>query len=70
MENSSLQEYFSRFRQHIIGIDQMFDTPHGIRKIIYADSGDGFAEAAARAARMLRDELVAAQRMASERSAI
>ncbi len=37
MENSSLQEYFARFRQHIIGIDQMFETPHGIRKIIYAD---------------------------------
>ncbi|MBR7801339.1 aminotransferase class V-fold PLP-dependent enzyme [Undibacterium fentianense] len=34
---SKLEEYFSKFRQHIIGIDQEFDSPYGKQKIIYTD---------------------------------
>ena len=34
---SSLEEYFSRFRKHIIGNHQLFDTPHGKQSIVYAD---------------------------------
>lgn len=33
----SLESYFQRFRRHIIGIDQEFDTPYGRQKIYYAD---------------------------------
>jgi len=33
----SLQNYFSSFRNNIIGIDQTFESPYGIQKIIYAD---------------------------------
>ena len=29
--------YFKRFRQHIIGIDQEFESPFGTQKIIYTD---------------------------------
>ena len=32
-----LEHYFQPFRQHIIGIDQVFETPFGQQKIIYAD---------------------------------
>lgn len=31
------QEYFKKFRDNIIGIDQVFETPFGIKKIYYAD---------------------------------
>jgi selenocysteine lyase/cysteine desulfurase len=34
---SSLENYFSRFRNNIIGIDQTFESPYGKQKIIYAD---------------------------------
>ena len=34
---SQLEQYFSKFRQHVIGIDQYFDTPFGRKPIIYAD---------------------------------
>ncbi|MFZ1751629.1 MAG: aminotransferase class V-fold PLP-dependent enzyme [Saprospiraceae bacterium] len=34
---TSLEQYFSPFREHIIGIDQEFDTPFGRKKIVYAD---------------------------------
>jgi selenocysteine lyase/cysteine desulfurase len=35
--NRSLERYFSRFRQNIIGQEQFFDTPYGPQRIIYAD---------------------------------
>ncbi len=31
------QEYFQKYRDHIIGIDQTFNTPFGEKKIMYAD---------------------------------
>ena len=34
---SSLEQYFAPFRNNIIGIDQEFESPYGIKKIIYAD---------------------------------
>lgn len=34
---SSLETYFERFRNNIVGIDQQFITPYGNKKIIYAD---------------------------------
>jgi selenocysteine lyase/cysteine desulfurase len=37
MNTTSLQEYFSSFRKHVIGIDVSFDTPFGNRKMVYAD---------------------------------
>ncbi len=33
----NLETWFNRFRKDIIGIDQMFDTPFGPKKILYAD---------------------------------
>jgi selenocysteine lyase/cysteine desulfurase len=33
----SLEKYFAEFRENIIGIDQEFETPYGLRKIVYAD---------------------------------
>ncbi|MFA3783145.1 aminotransferase class V-fold PLP-dependent enzyme [Melioribacteraceae bacterium 4301-Me] len=34
---TKLEEYFYQFRNNIIGIDQEFYTPFGLKKIIYAD---------------------------------
>jgi len=34
---SELENYFSRFRKNIIGIDETFESPYGKKKIIYAD---------------------------------
>nr|WP_321246021.1 aminotransferase class V-fold PLP-dependent enzyme [uncultured Psychroserpens sp.] len=34
---SELELYFNQFRQHIIGIDQEFESPFGNKKIIYTD---------------------------------
>jgi selenocysteine lyase/cysteine desulfurase len=34
---SSLEKYFSHFREGIIGIDQTFQSPFGVKKIIYTD---------------------------------
>ena len=34
---SRLELYFNQFRQHIIGIDQHFESPFGKQKIIYTD---------------------------------
>jgi selenocysteine lyase/cysteine desulfurase len=34
---SSLEMYFSRFRSHVIGQGQTFDSPFGTKEIIYAD---------------------------------
>lgn len=33
----NLEDYFSKFRQNIVGIDQEFVSPYGTKKIIYAD---------------------------------
>ncbi len=32
-----LEKYFNSFRSNTIGIDQLFETPYGIKKIVYAD---------------------------------
>ncbi len=37
MENSNLQSYFSKFREHIIGINHSISTPNGDKRIVYAD---------------------------------
>jgi selenocysteine lyase/cysteine desulfurase len=37
MMDMSLEEYFQQFRKHIIGIDQEFTTPYGVKKLIYTD---------------------------------
>nr|MBD3622803.1 aminotransferase class V-fold PLP-dependent enzyme [Sunxiuqinia sp.] len=34
---SPLEKYFSPFRENIIGIDQSFTSPIGVKKILYAD---------------------------------
>ncbi len=34
---STLEDYFSRFRRHIIGNGQLFDSPFGKKEIVYAD---------------------------------
>lgn len=34
---SELELYFNTFRQHIIGVDQEFESPFGRKKIIYTD---------------------------------
>ena len=36
-KTSSLEKYFSRFRKNIIGEGQIFTTPYGRKKIVYAD---------------------------------
>ena len=37
LKTTELEQYFQKFRQHIIGIDQEFETPYGTQKIIYTD---------------------------------
>ncbi len=34
---TKLESYFSKFREHIVGINQQFESPYGKKKIIYAD---------------------------------
>ena len=34
---TELENHFSKFRQNIIGIDTVFDSPYGKQKLIYAD---------------------------------
>lgn len=34
---SNLENYFSKFRNNIIGIEQEFESPYGNKKIVYAD---------------------------------
>ncbi len=34
---TELEQYFNRFRENIVGINQEFDTPFGKKKIVYAD---------------------------------
>ena len=33
----SLEQYFDKFRNNIVGINQEFETPYGVKKIIYTD---------------------------------
>ena len=33
----NLEQFFSQFREHIIGINQTFNSPYGEQKIVYAD---------------------------------
>lgn len=33
----NLEQFFSQFREHIIGINQTFDSPCGVQKVVYAD---------------------------------
>ena len=33
----NLEQYFDKFRKNIVGIDQTFKTPYGVKKIIYTD---------------------------------
>lgn len=35
--SQELEQYFSKFRDNIIGIDQFFESPEGEKKIIYTD---------------------------------
>jgi selenocysteine lyase/cysteine desulfurase len=34
---SELEQHFKKFRDQVIGIDQEFETPFGVKKMIYAD---------------------------------
>jgi selenocysteine lyase/cysteine desulfurase len=34
---SRYQDYFSKYRRNIVGIDQEYSTPFGKKKIIYCD---------------------------------
>ncbi|NNK76112.1 MAG: aminotransferase class V-fold PLP-dependent enzyme, partial [Maribacter sp.] len=34
---TDLEVYFQQFRQHIVGVDQTFNSPYGVKRIIYAD---------------------------------
>ena len=34
---NNLEKYFERFRENIVGIDQEFESPYGMQKIIYGD---------------------------------
>lgn len=36
-KKSSLESYFSPFREHIVGLNKTFISPYGVKKIIYAD---------------------------------
>ncbi len=36
-KTSKMEDYFKKFRDNIIGIDQTFDSPYGTKKIIYGD---------------------------------
>jgi len=37
VSKSALETYFDQYRKHIIGVNQKFESPFGIKKIIYAD---------------------------------
>lgn len=36
-KNETLEDYFQQFRNHILGIDQFFESPFGTKKIVYLD---------------------------------
>ncbi len=37
IKDSKLEQYFKPFRDNIVGIDQEFESPYGIQKIVYTD---------------------------------
>jgi selenocysteine lyase/cysteine desulfurase len=37
ISNSKLEQYFSKFRKNIVGVDEYFESPYGRKKIVYAD---------------------------------
>ncbi|WP_268846898.1 aminotransferase class V-fold PLP-dependent enzyme [Flavobacterium aestivum] len=37
IQETQLEQYFQQFRKNIIGIDQTFESPFGLQKIIYTD---------------------------------
>lgn len=37
MAGTALEKYFGQFREHVIGIDLVYPTPYGEKKMIYAD---------------------------------
>jgi len=37
VRHSELEDYFKPFRANIVGIDQEFESPYGLKKIIYTD---------------------------------
>jgi len=36
-QTTSLESYFSKFRENVIGYEQTFETPMGLKRMIYAD---------------------------------
>ena len=36
-KNTTLEQYFDQYRKNIIGIEQEFESPFGIKKVIYTD---------------------------------
>lgn len=34
---SALEKHFAQFREHIIGINQQFESPYGVKNIVYTD---------------------------------
>ncbi len=36
-DSTALEDYFTKFRHHIVGNDQYFESPYGRKKVIYAD---------------------------------
>ena len=36
-ENQDMETYFNKFRKHIVGIDKVFASPYGEKRIVYAD---------------------------------
>src|SRR5258708_19613208 len=53
----SLEDYFSLFRQNIIGCEQLFESPFGRKRILYADwtaSGRAYGPIEAR----IQDEIL------------
>lgn len=37
IQKGNLEAYFEAFRKNIVGIDQTFETPYGVKKMIYTD---------------------------------
>jgi len=37
IKESELEDYFNQFRKRIVGIDQVFESPYGMQKIVYTD---------------------------------
>ena len=34
-KKTELETYFDKFRKNIVGVDQSFETPYGMKKMIY-----------------------------------